>query len=437
MTIAPKSFSEDLAPDDDTEGAMESGGRKFAIVSHSHPSISKGGAEIAAYSLFTGLRAMGEDAILISGCPEHLRPSLQMGPHEFAVFYEPERYDHFYHIAPASVNQQVSDILRDQEVDLVNFHHYFNLGVDVVRETAHNISTVFTFHEFLAMCHHHGQMITRNGHILCETSNPKACVDCFPEQSRQQFAIRRSNFLDAFSEVDAFISPSRFLAGRYAAWGLGEDRLGVIENGLAAVPARPEQEVRPENRPWTFGFFGQINPFKGLGLVLDACALIEERKELAARIRIRLHGNIVGQSEAFVEQLNAALERYPFLTYFGPYDNAQVNRLMRACDYVMIPSTWWENSPTVIQEAYAAGRPVIATGIGGMAEKVIHESTGLHFAHNDPGDFVSALERAASSEAFEQLQIDLPAVLNSVQMAERYMDVFNRVESRAATMRRV
>ena len=47
-------------------------------------------------------------------------------------------------------------------------------------------------------------------------------------------------------------------------------------------------------------------------------------------------------------------------------------------NYVVVPSIWWENSPVVIQEAYAARRPVICSGIGGMAEKVIDGVTGLH-----------------------------------------------------------
>ena len=59
---------------------------------------------------------------------------------------------------------------------------------------------------------------------------------------------------------------------------------------------------------------------------------------------------------------------------------------MSACDYILVPSTWWENSPVVIQEAYAAGRPVICTGIGGMAEKVPNRRSGLHFRLDDGAD---------------------------------------------------
>ena len=62
---------------------------------------------------------------------------------------------------------------------------------------------------------------------------------------------------------------------------------------------------------------------------------------------------------------------------------------MRAVDWVVVPSIWWENAPLVIHEARAAGRPVICSGIGGMAELVEDGVTGLHVP---PGDAAALAE---------------------------------------------
>ena len=43
---------------------------------------------------------------------------------------------------------------------------------------------------------------------------------------------------------------------------------------------------------------------------------------------------------------------------------------MRATDWVVIPSIWWETGPLVALEAFQNGRPVICSDIGGMSEKV-------------------------------------------------------------------
>lgn len=398
---------------------------RIAIVSHSHPSISKGGAEIAAYTLFLGLRAQGYDAIFVGCCPVGSRARLELLENEFAVFFEPADYDHFFHLAPTSVSEQLSEILAKERITLVNFHHYFNLGIGTLRDIAGRHKTVFTIHEFLAICHHHGQMITRPSHLLCERASPRACMTCFPEKTRQQFALRRRNFLDGLAEVDAFVSPSQFLAERYVEWGLPQARMHVVENGLLGHSQTVPEPLRGPDHLWNFGFFGQINPFKGLGIILSACELIEAQPALARRLRLRIHGNLIGQSDSFIEQFENAVKKHAFLDYLGPYDNSSVMRLMGDCDYVVVPSSWWENSPMVIQEAFAASRPVICTGIGGMAEKVTDGVSGLHFKLGDPSSFMTILDKAAAIDVFENLQTGIPKVLTSEDMADAYGSIFS------------
>ncbi len=70
--------------------------------------------------------------------------------------------------------------------------------------------------------------------------------------------------------------------------------------------------------------------------------------------------------------------------------------LWRAVDWVVVPSIWWENSPLVIQEAFAHGRPVICSDIGGMAEKVTDLVDGLHFRAGDPLSLADTIAAATS-----------------------------------------
>ena len=58
------------------------------------------------------------------------------------------------------------------------------------------------------------------------------------------------------------------------------------------------------------------------------------------------------------------------VTFHGSYEPEALPSLMQNIAWVIVPSTWWENSPMVIQEAFLYGRPVICSDIGGMAEKV-------------------------------------------------------------------
>jgi len=78
---------------------------------------------------------------------------------------------------------------------------------------------------------------------------------------------------------------------------------------------------------------------------------------------------------------------------------------------VVVPSIWWENSPLVIQEAFAAGRPVICSDIGGMAEKVTDGVNGLHFRVGDPEDLAATIHRAVITPGlWEHLRRGIPPI---------------------------
>jgi glycosyltransferase involved in cell wall biosynthesis len=398
---------------------------RVAIVCHSHPSVSKGGAEVAAYALFRGLRETGVEAIFIGACSYSQRSRLAFsGPNEFAVYYDEDRYEHFYHLAPRSVESQLLQILREQRVTVVNFHHFLHLGLNSLRaaRALRGIRCYFTIHEFLAICHNHGQMVTRPAQLLCSGASNEACVNCFPERLRSQFQVRKESLLAAFGEFDGFISPSHFLAQRFVSWGLAADRISVIENGLAG--SIPLQRGARTDSLWTFGYFGQINPFKGVDVLLSAAELLAAESALASTIRLRIHGNFVGQPQAFIDRFNGILSKHPFVTYAGPYNSNLVYRLMSECDYVLVPSKWWENSPVVIQEAYAVNTPVICTGIGGLAEKVQNGISGLHFNLGDPVDLLRAMKTAANPKTAEKLRAGIQPVASAKDMARNYLELF-------------
>lgn len=401
---------------------------RVAIFSHTHPSLTSGGAEISAYNLFRGLRAIGWDAILIAACDEANLDKITLGAHEFALPVRAGFYDHFYHIASRDVRQSLIQLLQAQNVSVFNAHHFLHIGMGALADVAAaGIEVVFTIHEYLAICHNHGQLVTRPGQMLCPGPSPSACHKCYPEHSKQQFAVRQQHVATALTPVSAFVSPSHFLAEKMIEQGLPRERVEVIENGVPSAETMPHRRRSPG--VWRFGYFGQINPFKGVGVLLDACAVLARDPALAATIRIAVHGNFVGQSASFIDRFNAAVEEYSFLSYLGPYDNQNVAQLMAECDYVVMPSTWWENSPVVIQEAFRARRPVICTGIGGMAEKVVDGETGLHFVRNDPADLADRIAQAADEALHTKLQSALPRPLTSTEMAQRYAAVFKQVAS--------
>jgi glycosyltransferase involved in cell wall biosynthesis len=52
---------------------------------------------------------------------------------------------------------------------------------------------------------------------------------------------------------------------------------------------------------------------------------------------------------------------------------------------------WYENTPFVVLEAFAAGRPVIASDLGGLSELVKDGVNGRTFRAGDPGALMNVL----------------------------------------------
>jgi len=79
--------------------------------------------------------------------------------------------------------------------------------------------------------------------------------------------------------------------------------------------------------------------------------------------------------------------------WLGALPHDEVLPLFRSARAVIVPSIVGDACPTVVLEAMAAGRPVVASATGGIVDMVVDGVTGLLVA---PGD-VAALAQAISS----------------------------------------
>lgn len=158
-------------------------------------------------------------------------------------------------------------------------------------------------------------------------------------------------------------------------------------DGGGMVRYRPRQPT-PRTR---IGFFGQVNPYKGIDVLLEAIGLLEDDDRL--RLSVGLHGaNLDMQEPWFREKIERLLQPVRDVVSFrGPYQNDRVLDLMAQYDWIIVPSIWWENSPVVIQEALAIGKPVLCSRIGGMAEKVDDGLTGATFEAGSASDLAMKL----------------------------------------------
>ena len=191
------------------------------MLTHSHPAITHGGAELAALRLYEGLKARPDRTAFFLGCGREpgggrAGSSITQPFGEGDFLYTSAGYDWFkFANHDERFPRDFAELLRRTRPDVLHFHHYRNLGVEallVARRTLPNCRIVLTLHEFQAICHHYGQMITRTTRALCYQASTRDCTKCFPEFSRADFFLRRQYTQRFLELVDLFIAPSRFLA---------------------------------------------------------------------------------------------------------------------------------------------------------------------------------------------------------------------------------
>ncbi len=374
---------------------------RLLIASHSHPQLSRGGAEIAAFQLFRTFSEQPGWETWFLGC-QASRPDARPGAAITQPFSEREfvygmgRFEWFkFANRDPNFPKAFRALLEQLQPDIVHFHHFLNFGVEAfhhVRQVLPEAKIVLTVHEYLLICHHYGQMVTKDRESLCYEASPTRCNRCFPNISPDDFFLRRLYIDNFLGMVDHFISPSTFLAQRLAALGIPPQRLSVIENIIAAPAApRPARPVE-DTGPLRVGFFGQISRLKGINVLFDAAEMLEA--EAFTDVVFDIHGDYRGQppelQEEFLKRLAGAGRN---IRFHGQYDPQRVDHLMRQVDVTIVPSIWWENSPVVIQEAFRNRRPVLCSDIGGMAEKVRDGQDGWHFPVGGAIGLIAVLKR--------------------------------------------
>lgn len=261
---------------------------KALVLSHAHPAFSIGGAQVASHNLFTGLKSLpGWQAHYMAGVgPPVARhdatPLMSLGQAPDETLFWTGDYD-WFHLGTTDLDglmRHFERFLSDLRPDVVNFHHVMGFGIQAiasVRRALGPVPIVMTLHEYLPICAHHGQMIKARSHSLCLRASASDCGLCFPELGAAAMKRRELFIKSFFDRVDAFVSPSRFLLTRFEDWGLPRQKLVMIENGLEGgpvAPPRPLAEGRPRNR---FAYFGQLNPFKGIKVLVEAVTRIPDR----------------------------------------------------------------------------------------------------------------------------------------------------------------
>jgi glycosyltransferase involved in cell wall biosynthesis len=234
--------------------------------------------------------------------------------------------------------------------DVLHVHNVFPLLTTTPMRTAaaYGVPVVTSLHNYRRTCAAGTHF--RDG-AICEDCTgrtlawPALVHGCYRDSRPQSVPVVLNQRLDheVWAGVDAVVALTPYMADRVAG--------DVDRHRIVVRPTTVPDPGEPSPPGSGAVFVGRLSPEKGTDLLVRAWQVAA----LSDSATLGIVGD--GPDRARIEEEAAGVAGIRLL---GRLDAAGVAGEIRRAAVVVVPSLWYEGFPTVVAEAFAAGRPVIA-----------------------------------------------------------------------------
>lgn len=278
--------------------------------------------------------------------------------------------------------RQIERLIQDFQPEIAHAHciyHHLSPSV-LVALKAHHIPTVMTAHDLKLACPAY-KMLNRNG--LCEACKSgnllpvfrNRCIhDSLGASSLVMVESALHQFLGLYKRyLDKVVTPSCFLKTKLMEWGWSEEQLVYIPNFVECQDYKASEPIGKQVL-----YFGRLAPEKGIDVLIKAAC--------QSGVGLEIVGS--GSEEANLKAMPEAQTSH--IRFVGRLEGEALHSAIQRARAIVLPARWYENAPMSILEAYANGRIVIGSNIGGIPELVKPGETG-YLCEVDDVDGLAAL----------------------------------------------
>lgn len=352
--------------------------------------------------------------------------------------------------------------------DIIHIQHLLFLSLGIIDEANNRgIPVVFTVNDYWLFCHK-GQLLNNNLKV-CDKIDLSGCIDCLKPQLcirknslalydilrkrapkiilqffkesyirfMEQFVLKKQQLNDLMSaraervtkripNIDRFIAPSFFIRSKFIELGIPENKIIFCQYGIDKTQLTPNDSL--VSFPVKFGYIGTLLPMKGIDLLISAF-----RNVRGDNLVLSVYGRVVAYAgyEDFDKKIKRSVSCDRRIRLMGEIKNNDIAYAMRQMDVLVVPSIWPENSPLVIQEAFAMHKPVLASRTGGIKELVRDGVDGLLFKPGDGKDLEEKIRcLAANPDLIKNFKFNIPYIKsiedNAREMESIYKELIGR-----------
>lgn len=283
-------------------------------------------------------------------------------------------------------------LLKDAEPDVIHAHNIYHQISPSILPVAkkHGVPVVMTLHDYHLVSPNYGmfdrgQVVEPSKrHPYMDTLGRKLIDGSAVKSALSAFEGWLHHAMGVYGSVAKLIAPSEFLKKKIVEYGIDENRIEVVPHAIDLEGRAPRYQS--ENR---IVFVGRLSPEKGVDVLLRAM------KEVRG-LECAIVGD--GPQRDHLERLAEELD-LSNVTFLGALYGSELDREIARAKAVIIPSQSYETFGLTALEAYAFGKPVIASRIGALPEVVREEETGLLFTPTEPKELAEKLNWLAQNAA--------------------------------------
>jgi glycosyltransferase involved in cell wall biosynthesis len=290
----------------------------------------------------------------------------------------------------------LKNLIKKEKPDVVHFHNIWYLMSPSAYYACKDsgVPVVQTFHNFRLFC--------ANG--LCQRKGEQ-CFECLGKIPWKGVLYRcyKQSVLYSLpiaitecvhncrktwvNKIDAVVALTRNAKNVFIRHGIPEGKIFIKSNFLVSSPEPSE------NSDDYCLFLGRLSSEKGVLNLIDAF------KILLSIIRVNISLKIIGDGP-LRSVLEKTVKDHPItnIEILGKKSHAESMEILKKAKFVVIPSIWFEMFPMVLVEAFAHGKPVIASRVQNHSELIQDKKTGVLFNPADPEDLAVKMKWMIENE---------------------------------------
>jgi glycosyltransferase involved in cell wall biosynthesis len=299
-------------------------------------------------------------------------------------------------IGNTALAEIADDLINVEQADVVHIGHTMRVGALAQALKPLGIPYILTLTDFFLACPKVNLVSSRQP--LCNgPEQGKACGKLCPELQSDYIHQRLESAKNILFNARILVAPSAFVAGLFMREFPGL-AVKVVHHGLSFERLKRNQRTYANGDRIVFCYAGSFNPHKGTHVLVEAFRRLNPSNAV-----LKIYGS--GPDESYVKSLTSMAATNGNIEFCGVYPESQTGEVLSNVDVVVVPSLCYENYPMTLHEALACNIPVIATKLGGMAEKIKDGFNGFLFEMGDSRHLQTVLKAIVND----------PAVLNPLK----------------------